>query len=296
MSALPPASAPTPEEIFAKWRADMRRAVGLELREMALDDGVRYAYLDGGHGEPLVLLHGFGANKDNFLAVAGKLAPHYRLIVPDHIGFGDSSRSPELDYRPSVQAQRLSQFVKKLGLPRVHVGGSSMGGHIALAWAASQPQQVQSLWLLGTAGVWSAPPGAAMTQTSEGINPLLPDSVEAFQRLGPVVMHKPPPLPEPFARVMAMDRLARAPIERIVFEHVRDDPVEPRLKGLATPTLIVWGRHDQICNPAGAEILHDLLPHSRVVLMDEVGHLPAVEAPDEVVREYLAFRRGLTAA
>jgi pimeloyl-ACP methyl ester carboxylesterase len=296
MSALPPASAATPEEIFAKWRADTRRAVGLEAREVELDDGLRYSYLEGGHGEPLVLLHGFGANKDNFLSVAAKLASHYRLIVPDHIGFGDSTCHPDLDYRPAAQAERLNRLMTTLGVTRVHVAGSSMGGHVAMAWAARFPAQVQSLWLLCPAGAWSAPPGAAMAQVNEGINPLVPDSIEAFQHLSQIVMRKPMPLPEPFARVIAMDRLARLPLERIVFEHVRSDPIEPHIEGLATPTLIVWGRHDQILNPAGADILHGLLPRSRVVMMDDVGHLPAVEAPGEVVREYLAFRRGLAGA
>jgi pimeloyl-ACP methyl ester carboxylesterase len=69
--------------------------------------GLRHVYLQGGHGDPLLLLHGFGANKDNFTQLAGYLTPHYRVIAPDHIGFGESSHSEDVDYSPASQAARV---------------------------------------------------------------------------------------------------------------------------------------------------------------------------------------------
>ena len=58
---------------------------GLVRKEIVLPDGLHYVYLEGGQGEPLLLLHGFGVNKDNFVRVARYLTPHYRVIIPDHI-------------------------------------------------------------------------------------------------------------------------------------------------------------------------------------------------------------------
>lgn len=64
-----------------------RHRSGLKRGEIEIPGSLRYAYLAGGLGEPL-LLHGFGANKDNFTPVARLLTPHYRVVAPDHIGFG----------------------------------------------------------------------------------------------------------------------------------------------------------------------------------------------------------------
>ena len=65
--------------------AAQRRRSGLTRKEITISGGLRYAYLEGGQGEPLLMLHGFGANKDNFTPIARYLVPHYRVIIPDHM-------------------------------------------------------------------------------------------------------------------------------------------------------------------------------------------------------------------
>src|SRR6516164_4315536 len=97
-----------------RWRS------GLSRKEVAIPGGLRYVYLEGGQGEPLILLHGFGANKDNFTPVARFLTPHYRVIAPDHIGFGESSHSQDADYAAPAQAARLHAFTRALGIERFH--------------------------------------------------------------------------------------------------------------------------------------------------------------------------------
>lgn len=127
--------------------ADRHRS-GLLRKEIDLPGGLRFVYLEGGKGEPLMLLHGFGANKDNFTKAARFLTPHYRVILPDLIGFGESSHPREADYSPAAQTVRLRSFAKALGFERLHLGGNSMGGLIAMIYAASYPADVASLWLL----------------------------------------------------------------------------------------------------------------------------------------------------
>jgi len=136
-----------------RWRSD------LERKEIAVADGTRFVYLEGGSGEPLVLVHGFGADKDNFTRVARWLTPHYRVIVPDLVGFGESAHLPEADYHYAAQAARVHAFVQALGLGRVHLGGNSMGGGIAMSYAAQHPQEVASLWLIALSpGTAATPP------------------------------------------------------------------------------------------------------------------------------------------
>src|SRR6218665_1119972 len=136
-----------------------RRQARLVRRTVRLDTGETYAYLDGGTGPTLLLLHGFGANKDNFTRVAAQLTGSYRVVAPDHLGFGESDKPEHADYAPVAQARRLRAVVKALGLGAVDLGGNSMGGHIAMTYASLYPGEVRSLWLLDAGGVWSGPRG-----------------------------------------------------------------------------------------------------------------------------------------
>ena len=216
-----------------------RGRAGLVRKEIDLPNGLHYVFLDGGQGEPLMLLHGFGANKDNFLRVAKFLTPHYRLIVPDHIGFGESSHPAQADYASAAQAERLRALVQALGIGRLHVGGNSMGGQIAMAYAALYPNDVASLWLLDPAGIWSAPPSelANRVTTFKG-NPMLIKSEKDFAKLISFVMTDPPFIPPPMRNVLARERINNYDLETRIFDQIRADSVETRVSGLATPTLI----------------------------------------------------------
>src|SRR5574337_199193 len=81
-----------PQRMATLWLALERRRAGLTLKRQRLADNIEMPYLEGGRGEPLLLVHGFGGDKDNFTRVAGRLVRHYRVIIPDLPGFGDASR------------------------------------------------------------------------------------------------------------------------------------------------------------------------------------------------------------
>jgi len=134
-----------PEKVYSFLINMDRDRSGLVRKEIDLPGGLRYVYLEGGKGESLMLLHGFGLNKDNFVKTARYLTPHYRVIIPDHIGFGESSHPQGADYAPPAQAERIRAFAHALGIERLHLGGSSMGGQIALTYAARYPAEVASL-------------------------------------------------------------------------------------------------------------------------------------------------------
>lgn len=271
-----------------------RSRAGLVRRQIVLPNGLRYTYLEGGAGEALLLLHGFGGDKDNFTKVARYLTPNYHVIVPDHIGFGESAHPPQADYGPPAQAQRLHALMQSLGVKRLHLGGNSMGGQIAMTYAALYPNEVASLWLLDPAGVWSAPPSElAKTIAATGHNPMLIRTEDDFARLIGLVMTDPPFIPPPMRNVLARERIKNYELERRIFDEIRADSVEARVRGLPTPTLIVWGAQDRALGVASAEILHKLMPNSRVIVMRSVGHLPMLERPRESATDYLRFRAAL---
>jgi pimeloyl-ACP methyl ester carboxylesterase len=283
-----------PERAVRAALAYERRLAGLERREVTLASGLRYVYLEGGRGAPLLLLHGFGASKDNFARVARYLTPRYRVIVPDHIGFGESSRPPQADYAPRAQAERLRSLARALGVSKLHLGGNSMGGHIALTYAALYPKEVESLWLLNAAGVWSAPPSELRrTITETGENPMIVRTEDEFARLVSLVTDKPLMIPRPFLDVLARERIRNRDLEQRIFKQLAADSVEERIRGLAIPSLIVWGQQDRVLHPGSAGILQMLLIRSEVVMLPGVGHLPMLEAPEKCALDYLRFRATL---
>ncbi len=267
-----------------------RVQAGLERKDIQLTDGLRYVYLEGGKGEPLMLLHGFGGDKDNFNAVAGYLTARYRVIIPDHIGFGESAHPVDADYSPLAQAKRLRALAQALGVTNIHLGGHSMGGHIAMTYAAMYPKEVKSLWLLDPGGVWSAPKTETMVKTPSPQNLLMVKSEDEMFKLLSLVMSKPPFIPRPILDVFARSRMKNYALEQRVMNALLADSVEQRVTGLRTPTLIVWGGEDRVLSVQTAKILSRLMPLSQVIIMPRVGHLPMAENPKQSARDYLKFR------
>ena len=272
-----------------------RTRSGLTRKQIDLPNGLHYVYLEGGQGEPLLLLHGFGADKDNFTRVARYLTPHYRVIVPDQIGFGESSHPLQAAYTPLAQANNLHALARQLGIKQLHLGGSSMGGQIALTYAALYPTEVSSLWLLAPAGIWSAAPSElAKNVLSGGKNDLMAKNEEQYAQLFNFVMSDPPYVPRFVKNVMAQEGIVNYDLHARIFDEIKnDDTLEKRIAGLQTPSLIVWGEQDRALNVGSAAVLHKLLPRSQVITIPGVGHLPMIERDGQVAVDYIKFRAGL---
>ena len=274
-----------------------RQRSGLTRKEINLPNGIHYVYLEGGKGEPLILLHGFGANKDNFTRVARFLTPHYRVIIPDNLGFGESGHPHDADYSSSAQAARIRALAQALGITKVHLGGSSMGGQISMMYAFYYPNEVTSLWLIDPGGIWSAPKSEfyeLITKTGE--NPLMARNEDEFAKIFAFVMADPPFIPRPMLNVMAQERIRNYDLEKRIMKEISSDSAEKYVTGLTTPTLIVWGDKDRVISPATAEILHKMMPASEVIMMKGLGHLPMLEEPRQSAEDYLKFRNSLDKA
>jgi len=273
-----------------------RSRAGLVRKEIALSDGTRIVYLEGGSGAPLVLVHGFGADKDNFTRVARYLTPHYRVIVPDLVGFGESSHRADLDYHYAAQAGRVHEFTQALGLARFDLGGNSMGGGISMSLAAQHPQEVASLWLIDCAGIAAAPPSElARIVTTTDSNPLIITKESDFPAFMKFVMSDPPYIPGSVMDAMARERMANQPLERQVFQQIARDSVDASIRGLQTPALIVWGDEDRALSVGTVPVLKTLLPNAQAIVMAHVGHAPMIERPQQTAEDYLRFRQQIAA-
>ncbi len=274
-----------------------RSRAGLQRKEIVLGDGTRMVYLEGGSGAPLLLVHGFGADKDNFTRVARWLTPHYRVIAPDLVGFGESAHRSDVDYHYAAQAERLHAFVQALGLQHVDLGGNSMGGGIAMSYAAQHPQEVDSLWLIDCAGIAAAPPSElAKIVSTTGRNPLMITQESDYPAFIAFVMSDPPYIPRSVMDVLARERIANQALERQVFLQIATDSVDAAVDGLKTPTLIVWGDEDRALSVGTVPVLRKLLPDAQAVVMPHVGHAPMIERPQQSAEDYVRFRTGLAAS
>lgn len=268
-----------------------RLRAGLVEREIDLANGLHISYLEGGKGKKLVLLHGFGADKDNFARVSRYLTPHYHVIVPDLIGFGESSKPDEGVYSPVAQAKNLKAFFEALQIKEFHLGGSSMGGQISMTYADLYPAEVLSLWLIDTAGIPSAPQSELSKAIVEtGINPLTANSKEEFHKLYQFVMSDPPFVPGPMLDVLARKRQNNFALEQKIFPQFASISAEEIASGLEMPTLIMWGEEDRAIHVGATEVLKKLIPHSEVVVMKGVGHLPMLERPYQAAEDFLKFQ------
>ena len=284
-----------PVHLTALGLAFERRRSGLKLKHARVDS-FDIPYLDGGSGDDvLLLIHGFGADKDNFTRMARFLTPHYRVLIPDLPGFGDSTRDRNCSYTMADQVARMHAFVGQLGITRFHIGGNSMGGFIAAQFCAPYGHMVESLWLLDPAGT-AASHNSPVLQHYEktGENPLLVKRVADFRETIRATTHKAPFLPF-FART-ALGRRAVADfaMHTVIMRQLSESPLlETSFKPMPTPALIVWGKEDEILSPSGADAFHAVFPNSTVILMDGIGHLPMVEAPERTASDYLHYRTTL---
>jgi pimeloyl-ACP methyl ester carboxylesterase len=259
--------------------------------------GFDIAYLEGGSGEVLLLIHGFGASKDNFVRIARFLTPRFRVLIPDLPGFGESSKPENMTYSIPEQVERLHAFVKQSGLSRIHLGGSSMGGFIAAAYAAKYPGEVASLWLLGSAGTRAGRDSEVRRHyQATGECLLLSKRPEDLSRVMQLVMSRPPFFPYCLKRVIGERAAANYSLHSRIFDqdYEQNSPLlDTYITNLAMPTLVVWGKEDRVVNPMGAETFKAMIPEARVILMDGIGHIPMIEATEQVAEDYLRFRNRL---
>jgi len=283
-----------PRLLFEVVQGLLRRRAALSRKSVRVGD-TNWPYLDGGKatGEPVVLVHGFGGDKDNWTLYARHLTPHWRVICPDLPGFGDNDRSVARDYRVQAQAQRLCEFLDALGVDRCHLAGNSMGGFVALRFALDFPVRLASLTLLDNAGVAGAGISDLQRAITRRENPLELKTMADVDRLLTFVYHRPPFMPRQFKRVLLDDALANAQVLEKVFWTLADEGIagvlNARLGEVRTPTLIVWGRHDQLIDVSVVDELRRGITNSVAVIMEHVGHVPMLEAPQETAEHHLAL-------
>ena len=250
-------------------------------------NGAKISYLRGGVGAPLLFLHGAGGVA-GWMPWMDKLAAAYDLIVPDHPGWGQSDM-PEWFDNVHDLAYFYLDFMDELGLTKVHLVGSSIGGWIACEIAIRNTGRLATMTLVDPAGL-----RVAGVQRFD----IFLASPEALTR---ALYHDPAIAERQLATPPAGDQIDvflrnRYATARVGWQPRLYDPhLAKWLHRVDIPTLVVWGENDRIFPVAmQAEFLR-LIPGAQASTIPQCGHLPHVECTDAFVDHFNHFVAGARA-
>jgi len=281
--------------MLVKWARDKeRKAAGLTEKNLRIAE-FDIAYLEGGQETPIVMVHGFAANKDNWTRFCRFVTPSYHAVALDLPGFGNSAFVENVSYGIVDQAKRLDQFVNAAGLKKFHIVGNSMGGHISARYAIMFPEKVMTLGLFDSGGVKSPAPSEMAMKLSKGEpNPLIAKSADEFDRMLKFVFVKPPEIPWIIKNYLVKEAMSHSASNSKISKQMSSElgALESDLPKIKTRTLVLWGANDRVSDVSAVQVFEKGLPNCSTVIMKDCGHLPMIERPEEAAGHYLTFLKG----
>lgn len=256
-----------------------------------------------GAGPPIILLHGFGANTYTWRHLAPALSSRYRLLLFDLKGFGASPKPRDGRYSIGDQAELIIQYILKNDLRQVTLAGHSMGGGVALQTALklmeTQPGRLSRLILIDSVSYPQKLPKFVavlrMPVLSSVALYLVPDTLKVRKILELAYFDQTKITDADvtaYAAPLADDGgkyALRQTARQILPENMEE--VVSQYPRIEVPTLIIWGRQDRIIPLENGERLHRALKNSRLVIIEDCGHNPHEEKPEEVIRAVTGFLR-----
>jgi abhydrolase domain-containing protein 6 len=256
-----------------------------------------WPYLDGGREFPVVLLHGYGADKDRFASLVPFLKRHHRVVIPDIPGFGEHLPNWSVCYGIDAQVARLHGFLHAVGLQRFHLLGLSLGGYLAGLYAARFPEQVSTLALMDSAGFTSSVPSDAQRlYESVGRNIFLYSNELEIQTLMDFLFHRPLKLPMALRRYWTQLGISKQAWREKLFEDLMAGGIyalDHLAPSIMAPTLVVWGADDRIFHVSTVDRILALIKNCQAYIIHGCGHIPIIEYPVLFRRLYLDFLGGI---
>ncbi|WP_375183060.1 alpha/beta fold hydrolase, partial [Marinobacter sp.] len=243
-------------------------------------------------GDTIVMVHGFGANKDNWTRLADQLTDDFNVYAIDLPGHGDSSKPLDLGYSLDEQTEHLASILTALGIDRFHMMGNSMGGAITALFAARYPERIKTAVLFDPAGIFEHE-SELVDLVREGDNPLIPSKPGDLKRLMDFALEEEPFVPWPILGVLEDKAIANQDINRVIFAAIRDSGFESAFRQQITriqdPVLVVWGKQDRIIDYRNGALFVAAIPDARLELLDGIGHAPMLEAPERSAQLFRTF-------
>lgn len=235
--------------------------------------------LDDGAGDPVVVLHGWGGRIEAMAPVLSCLRDSFRVVALDLPGFGESPPPPQAWGTPEY-AGFVRATIAALDVGRAHFVGHSFGAKVALHIAASHPDAVDKLVLVGSPGIRRAPSGRVRAKR------VLSRTARSIGRLGRPGRAVRDAI---YSRIASADYRDAGPLRPVLTRVVNED-LRPLMPRVAAPTLLVWGERDDAVPIAHARIMQSMIPDAGLVVFDGAGHFAYLDEPARfcrVVRHFL---------
>lgn len=265
--------------------------------ERTIRVGTRLIFVtEAGSGAPVVLLHGGGAGAtgaSNYSRNIDALAEHFRVIVPDMPGYGQSTKAIDHEDPFGDLASAIRGLLDELGIDRAHLVGNSYGGAAALRLAMDRPDKVDRLILMGPGGV-----GTTRGLPTKGLNTLLsyyggegPTREKLAGFIRDFLVYDGSAVPDELIELryqasIQPDVVANPPLRRpsgptalrtlLRMDFTRDK----RLGSVQAPTLVLWGADDKVNRPSGGRTLATTMPNCDLYLAAKTGHWVQWERPE----------------
>lgn len=259
-------------------------------------DGVTLHYRDEGRGPPLLLLHAFPLESEQYLPQIEALASKHRIIAPDHRGFGQSTLAAGAHATEmSELADDAVAILDELGIRQAVIGGVSMGGYATMALLRKHEVRARALVLIDTQQ--SADVEATKKWREETALATIAKGTSALVEAFLPKLIAPSASPELKAKVEAMIRAGSpaggaAALRGMALRPASDDV----LARFTRRALVIVGEEDVLTPPAKAEDIARTVASSKLVRIPNVGHLSNLEAPEAVNRALRDFLASLDAS
>lgn len=232
----------------------------------------KFTYIETGKkdGEVLLLLHGLMGGLSNFGDVIMHFSQTHNVVMPTLPIYEMPMLTVSLDGLLSY----LEDFIDFKGFDRVHIVGNSLGGHIALIYVLKHPDRIASLTLAGSSGLYESAMGDTYPKRGD---------YEFIKRKTQDTFYSPDSasqelIDEIYNTVNDRGKALRiVMISKSAIRHNLGD----ELHQIKAPTLLIWGKNDKVTPPSVGEKFHELIDSSKLVWVDECGHAPMMEHPEQ---------------
>ena len=289
----------TPEYVdYLKIVQEERAWAGLTSKTLRVGDVV-WSYSEGGNkNKPTVLLiHGLASSRDTWNSVAKSLTPYYHVIIPDLPSAGSTQIPENFDLSVPNVTEQLRRFIEAAHIQdNLNIAGHSLGGTIAMFYASQYPFDTKSLFLMSTGGIFKT------NNTNYLKNPIYLKQLLITQKGDLDFVMKKVMFDQPFtASVIRNEQeklfIAKSQDTAKIINQIdalnrlyTPTTFTTMVKNIEAPTLILWGNQDQIVNVDVANELKSILKRpEEPVILNRVGHMPLLEAPERVAETYLSF-------
>lgn len=258
--------------------------------------GIRTRALQAGSGTPIVFLPGTSGHLDTFSQNVASHAEHFAVHVIDLLGHGYTSK-PDYDYTIPRYAEHVLAYLDAIGADDAILAGQSLGGWIAAWVAAEHPDRVRKLSLIAPGGTVANPKMMEKIRTTTRAAADNVDREYTRKRLEWLMYDVEKGVTDELVEVR--HAIYQQPEMRETLEHllilqnpeVRSQYLmrEDRLGKITAPTLVIWPTENPTGNVDEGKFWHESIPGSQLYVIDDAGHWPHYEKPEEFDRVHLEF-------